>query len=738
MDVPKYLDFDLLIERTGERYKARVISAPTGTASRTFDFPFNRDQLQIFLLSAIGLGRNRKVRKMEAPEMKAVKIFGGGLFEAVFAEDLLECLRLSLYDARRESAGLRIRLRLDDAIDSRASDATGTEEEMTAVALCDVPWEFMFDAGGAGFLSLSIDSPVVRYQDLNTPVEHISVDPPLRLLVAICAPSNAPELDVAHERAKVEEALSELVEARLMQIDWLEHATLKRLQRALYANYHAFHFIGHGGYDERAQTGALLFENANGFRDPVGAEFLRTLFQGKRSLQLALLNACEGSRTDPRDPFAGVAQSLVRGGVAAVIAMQFEISDEAAVALSSEFYSALAHGFPVDAALSEARKAVYTNVSPVEWAIPVLYLRSPDASIFDVAKRPPLDEDVIDDGPDDDDATNIPEPGPFGDSGGAGGGRGDAGGTSPVKKPFFERLSRRTKLIAAAFVALILVAAILLVVIPGAGPYEGDIVFVRNGNIFSFNPDTEGESPLVTGARADNFAPSMSPDQTQVVFGGGASDDEDIFIADIHGSARNLTKSPGVQEESADWSVDGRIVYDSYDGTDYEIFSINPDGSDRQQLTVNDWNDKRPEWSPDGNLIAYESDRDRPRLDIFVMDANGNEIRNLTKSEADDGVPVWSPDGTQIAFRSDGTVSGEYEVWIMKSGLVQDPRAVTQDIGTVRAPAWSPDGNEIVYSKGPDGKQDLSAVSVDSDHFGESRDLVTTDSNDRGPTWCCF
>src|SRR6185503_16705930 len=78
---------------------------------------------------------------------------------------------------------------------------------------------------------------------------------------------------------------------------------------------------------------------------------------------------------------AGVATNLVRLGIPAVVAMQFEISDEAAITFSSEFYAALVDGLPVDAAVAEARKAMYAT-SDVEWATPVLYMRSSNGVLF--------------------------------------------------------------------------------------------------------------------------------------------------------------------------------------------------------------------------------------------------------------------------------------------------------------------------------------------------------------------
>jgi hypothetical protein len=76
---------------------------------------------------------------------------------------------------------------------------------------------------------------------------------------------------------------------------------------------------------------------------------------------------------------------LVRRGTPAVVAMQYEITDVAAVELSRAFYSSLAEGLAVDAALSEARKAVALSLpGTLEWGTPVLYLRAPDSRIFDI------------------------------------------------------------------------------------------------------------------------------------------------------------------------------------------------------------------------------------------------------------------------------------------------------------------------------------------------------------------
>ena len=101
-----------------------------------------------------------------------------------------------------------------------------------------------------------------------------------------------------------------------------------------------------------------------------------------------VLNACEGGRGSPEDPYGGAAQALVRAQIPAVIAMQFEISDAAASLFAREFYGALADGFPVDASLGEARKAMFADPHSVEWGTPVLYTLARDGHLFDLAAAP--------------------------------------------------------------------------------------------------------------------------------------------------------------------------------------------------------------------------------------------------------------------------------------------------------------------------------------------------------------
>jgi CHAT domain/WD domain, G-beta repeat len=197
------------------------------------------------------------------------------------------------------------------------------------------------------------------------------------------------QLDAEQEWTKLHGTLGGLEQAGLVRLERLEAATLPVLRQQLRReDWHVLHFIGHGGFDPYAQDGLVVLEDPAGGSHLVTAQALGVPLHNHDPLRLVVLNACEGARADPTDPFAGTAQTLIQQGIPAVVAMQFEITDLAAIAFTGELYGAVADGYPLDAALSQARQAIYTDVSEIEWATPVLYLRAPDGRIFDVAPIP--------------------------------------------------------------------------------------------------------------------------------------------------------------------------------------------------------------------------------------------------------------------------------------------------------------------------------------------------------------
>jgi hypothetical protein len=86
----------------------------------------------------------------------------------------------------------------------------------------------------------------------------------------------------------------------------------------------------------------------------------------------------------------------------------------------------------------------------------------------------------------------------------------------------------------------------------------------------------------------------------------------------------------------------GKIAYSAFDGKDYEIYTINPDGGGRVRLTDNSTNDYGPCYSPSGKKIAYDGE-DGPKGDyeIYTIKVGGGGKVQLTDNSTDDSEPSW-------------------------------------------------------------------------------------------------
>ncbi len=106
-----------------------------------------------------------------------------------------------------------------------------------------------------------------------------------------------------------------------------------------------------------------------------------------------------------------------------------------------------------------------------------------------------------------------------------------------------------------------------------------------------------------------------------------------------------------------------------------------------------------PEWSPDGQHIAFYSTRNGGR-DLYVMNALGRNIRRLTNNQANNASPSWSPDGQEIVFASD--YNDAYGIFIMPVDCSSTFETCATRITPIddywyATPSWSPDGQRIAY-----------------------------------------
>ncbi len=210
--------------------------------------------------------------------------------------------------------------------------------------------------------------------------------PPLHILGMIASPRDQDALDTGRERKRLEDAIAPLQQDGRVALTWIQGETWRDLQRAMRTGeWNIFHFIGHGAYDETKDEGFIALSDEGGRTHLLSAAQLGRLLDDHGPLRLAVLNSCEGARGGTKEVLSSTAAVLMRRGVPAVVAMQYEITDRAAIEFTRAFYEAIADGQPVDGAVSEARIAVSLALErTLEWGVPVLYMHAPDGRIFSV------------------------------------------------------------------------------------------------------------------------------------------------------------------------------------------------------------------------------------------------------------------------------------------------------------------------------------------------------------------
>lgn len=162
-----------------------------------------------------------------------------------------------------------------------------------------------------------------------------------------------------------------------------------------------------------------------------------------------------------------------------------------------------------------------------------------------------------------------------------------------------------------------------------------------------------------------------------------------------------------------------------------EIFSINLDGSSEQNLTTNGADDMRPQWSPDGSWVVFDSYRNGQR-DLYLMRPDGSEERQLTNDARVDFAPMWSPDGAQVIYYAYESVESQetniYTVDINSQAIQQLTDTTTGNSN----PSWSPDGSQIVFTTRRDNSWYLYSMNADG---SDQRSLFDPPISGISPRW---
>lgn len=186
-----------------------------------------------------------------------------------------------------------------------------------------------------------------------------------------------------------------------------------------------------------------------------------------------------------------------------------------------------------------------------------------------------------------------------------------------------------------------------------------------------------------------------------------------------------------------EWELEGTILFaQRVDGIS-QIFKMNADGSDVQQITDTGIEDTYPEISPDGQRIVFvRRDMESGSLDneIWVMDIDGSNQERLTDNPVSDIRPAWSPDGTQIVFES--AFEGSISIFVVDADG-GTPQAITDDEGNDHSATWSEDhGIAFVSDRQGDDSADIYVVQPD----GTGLDILIDAADDNGinlfePAW---
>jgi len=183
----------------------------------------------------------------------------------------------------------------------------------------------------------------------------------------------------------------------------------------------------------------------------------------------------------------------------------------------------------------------------------------------------------------------------------------------------------------------------------------------------------------------------------------------------------------------------GKIAFVSQRSGDADIYVMNADGSNPENLTPDSEGDITPSWSRDGTKILFSSvDEDYAGYkshNIYVMDSDGSNKTQLTNSGRMESrnSPVFSPDGTKIAYVGGGYYDMvHWQIYTMNSDGTNQANITNDSDHPYLDPSWSPDGSKIAFSTGRDGNMEIYKMNPDGSNMVR---LTNNSAWDDKPSW---
>jgi len=236
--------------------------------------------------------------------------------------------------------------------------------------------------------------------------------------------------------------------------------------------------------------------------------------------------------------------------------------------------------------------------------------------------------------------------------------------------------------------------------------FGSKIVFVSNKTGFKeiYQCEFDGkEVEQLTSSRSISLTPALSPDGKYLAYTDYSTGRPALYIRNQLDGKTVMASKSGISIDPA-WRNSREVATTlSFEG-DQEIYLLKSDGALYRRLTKSNGIDLSPTFSPDGNKMAYVSERNgQPQ--IFIQDLLSGEASRLTFNGDYNTQPSWSPSGDKIAYTTCEN-SGEFNIFtigIDGSGLKQ----LTAHSGQNESPSWSPDGEMLVFTSSRDGKKRL-------------------------------
>jgi hypothetical protein len=311
--------------------------------------------------------------------------------EALYKSALNHESARNLAQTWRKANGQR---RFSVLINDETLDEDKTPTLQAANALWALPWELLHD--DVGFLAEGKQGGRVRRRLPNyKELEAFNLDLPIKVLLVSPRPTDAGYIDHRITAKPLVQALQTLGD--LVELTILNPPTLQALQQILESQeFHVLHFDGHGVYDKHKGLGALCFEKTanpseRGAMDLVYADKLAAILREHR-IPLVFLEACQTAQSED-NAVKSVAAALLNAGIVSVVAMTHSVLVVTAELFVREFYTHLAQGQRIGAAMLAGQRALMTDKTRFDdgsgdgffiedWFIPVLYQEREDPPLF--------------------------------------------------------------------------------------------------------------------------------------------------------------------------------------------------------------------------------------------------------------------------------------------------------------------------------------------------------------------